>query len=114
MFKIGGRFEVFRDNNNFFVAGFPGYNDFLNAEHGYFNPSVIAAGPQNAGTTYMSFTVGTTITPELPKNPYIANIILRPEVRWDTTLNNTTPFAGGTKKSQVTFGFDAIVPFTLK
>ncbi|MGA9826582.1 MAG: outer membrane beta-barrel protein [Methylocystis sp.] len=114
MFKIGGRFEVFRDNNNFFVAGFPGYNDFLNAEHGYFNPSVIAAGPQNAGTTYMSFTVGTTITPELPKNPYVANIILRPEVRWDTTLNNTTPFAGGTKKSQVTFGFDAIVPFTLK
>jgi hypothetical protein len=114
LFKIGGRLEVFRDNNNFFVAGYPGYFDFVNAEHGFFNPSVITAGPQNQGTTYLALTVGTTITPELPKNPYVANVILRPELRWDTTLNDTTPFAGGTKRSTVTFGFDAIVPFTLK
>ena len=86
----------------------------VNAEHGFYNPSVITAGPPNQGTTYLSLTVGTTITPELPKNPYVANVILRPELRWDTTLNDTTPFAGGTKRSTVTFGFDAIVPFTLK
>jgi Putative beta-barrel porin-2, OmpL-like. bbp2 len=114
IFKIGGRLEIFRDNNNFFVAGFPGYFDNVNAQHGFAAPSVIVAGPQNRGTTYLSLTTGVTITPEVPKNPYIANVILRPELRWDTTLNDTTPFAGGTKRSTVTFGFDAIVPFTLK
>ncbi len=114
LFKIGARAEIFRDNNNFFVAGYPGYFDFVNYEHGFPTPSVIAAGPVNRGTTYFSLTVGTTITPEVPKNPYVANVILRPELRWDTTLNDTTPFAGGTKRSTVTFGFDAILPFTLK
>jgi hypothetical protein len=114
IFKIGARLEIFRDNNNFFVGGFPGYFDNVNVQHGFADPSAIVAGPQNRGTTYLSLTTGVTITPEVPKNPYIANIILRPELRWDTTLNDTTPFAGGTKRSTVTFGFDAIVPFTLK
>ncbi len=113
-FKIGGRLEVFRDNNNFFVSAYPGNFDYVNIEHGFAAPSVITAGPQNSGTTYLSLTAGVTITPQVPKNPYIANVILRPELRWDTTLNNVTPFAGGTKRSQVTFGLDAVVPFTLK
>jgi hypothetical protein len=114
IFKIGGRLEIFRDNNNFFVAGFPGYFDAVNVEHGYPAPSVIVAGPQNRGTTYLSLTAGVTITPELPQNAWVKNIIMRPELRWDTTLNDTTPFAGGTKRSTVTFGLDAIIPFTLK
>ena len=86
----------------------------MNVQRGFADPSAIVAGPQNWGTTYFSLTTGVTITPQVPKNPYVANVILRPELRWDTTLNDTTPFAGGTKRSQVTFGFDAIVPFTVK
>ena len=113
IFKIGARAEIFRDSDNFFVAGYPGYFDFVNAEHGFPNQA-FTGGPIGRGTTYFALTVGTTITPQLPKNPYVANIILRPELRWDTTLNDTTPFAGGTKRSTVTFGLDAIVPFTLK
>ncbi len=114
LFKLGGRLEIFRDNNNFFVGAFPGYFDNVNLQHGFYDPSVITAGPITSGTTYLSLTGGVTITPEVPKNPYIGGLTLRPEVRWDTTLNNSTPFAGGTKKSTVTFGFDAIVPFTIR
>ena len=36
-------------------------------------------------------TTGVTITPQVPKNPYVANVIVRPELGWDTTLNDTTP-----------------------
>ncbi len=86
----------------------------MNVQHGFADPSAIVAGPQNRGTTYFSLTTGVTITPQVPKNPYVANVVLRPELLWDTTLNDTTPCAGGTKRSQVTFGFDAIVPFTVK
>jgi len=114
IFKASARLEIFRDNNNFFVGAFPGYFDNVNAQHGFNSPSVIVAGPQNTGTTYFSLTTGLTITPPIPKIDYISGVTLRPEVRWDKTLNGTTPFAGGTKRSTVTFGLDVIVPFTIK
>ncbi len=114
IFKIGGRLEIFRDNNNFFVGGFPGYFDNVNVQHGFAAPLGDCGRSAEPGNDLSCLTAGVTITPEVPKNPYIANVILRPELRWDTTLNDTTPFAGGTKRSTVTFGFDAIVPFTLK
>jgi hypothetical protein len=109
--KVSGRAEIYRDNNNFFVAAFPGYFDNINLQHGFPAPSTIFAPTP---TTYLSFTAGLTLTPEVPKNPYITGLTLRPELRWDTTLNGATPFAGGTKRSTVTFGLDAIVPFTIK
>ena len=133
--KLSGRAEVFRDNNNYFVVGYPGYFDDVNGVHGFAAPSTITAGPQNAGTTYFSLTAGASITPELPKNDWIKNIIVRPEVRYDTTLNGAQPFftslngpaayyttigglspwlGSGRKSNQVTIGFDVIIPITLK
>ena len=94
-----------------------------------------APGFNNVGTTYFSLTAGVTVTPELPKNDWIKNIILRPEVRYDTVLNSAQPFftqlngpaawyttiggfspwlGGGRKSNQVTIGLDVVVPFTLK
>lgn len=117
--KLAGRFEIYRDANNFFVGGFPGYFDAANLQHGFPVPSFRGANTAltpfpSSSTTYLSLTGGVTLTPEVPKNPYITGLILRPEIRWDTTLNNSTPFGAGTRKSQVTFGFDAIVPFTIR
>lgn len=108
IFKIGGRVEVWRDNNGFFVAGFPTHFGFANAQHGF--PAVTFVAPP---TTYFEATLGLTITPEVPKNPIITGLILRPEIRYDTALNDTRPFVQGTRGDQVTFGFDAIIPFTL-
>ena len=106
--KLSGRAEIFRDNNNFFVAAFPNNFDFVNVEHGYFNTAFAAP----AATTYAELTGGVTITPVLPKNtPYLKGIIIRPEVRYDTSLNSTTPFAGGTKSSGVTLATDVVLKF---
>jgi opacity protein-like surface antigen len=124
VFKINGRIEYFRDNNNFFISAFPGYFDGVNLAHGFFCPSCqnrnLGAGlyantPLYTGTSYLALTAGMTITPELPKLPYITGLILRPELRWDTSVNGTAPFFGrnGLVRSQGMFLMDVIVPFSL-
>ncbi len=120
IFKINGRIEYYRDANNFFVGAFPGYFDAINSLHGFYCPSCIFR-PANVGTSYLALTVGTTITPELPKLPIITGLILRPEFRWDTAVNGTTPFfrglngpnGNGQSRSQGMFNMDVIIPFTL-
>jgi Putative beta-barrel porin-2, OmpL-like. bbp2 len=107
----------------FFVAAFPGNFDFVNAEHGFIDTS-IPGGP--GGTTYFEITGGLNIAPTIPKGtPLIQSITFRPEVRYDTSLNGTTPFDGqtvlsgrgfpgfgvGTKSSQFTLGGDIIAKF---
>jgi hypothetical protein len=106
--KITGRGEVWRDNNGFFVASFPGNLDFVGIEHG--NPLAVAIG--GGATTYGALTVGLAIKPPVPKQ--IEGLVIRPEIRYDASLNNTTPFGGGTKSSQWTFASDLIIPFTIK
>jgi Putative beta-barrel porin-2, OmpL-like. bbp2 len=123
--KAVGRAEVWRDNDNFFVAAFPGNFDFVNAAHGFINTS-IPGGPLGGGTTYFEITGGLNIAPPIPKGtPLIQSITLRPEVRYDTSLNGTTPFDGvnvpggrgtpgfgvGAKGEQFTFGGDIIAKF---
>lgn len=108
--KIVGRGEIWRDSQGFFVCAFPGNFDFVNAEFGRPNGSYCGGV-----TTYGALTVGLNITPAVPTNPLgIKQIIMRPEIRYDTSLNNTTPFATGTKSSQFTFGGDIIVPFAVR
>jgi hypothetical protein len=125
VFKLNARAEFFRDNNNFFVSAFPGYFDLANALHGFWCPSCInqnlgtglyATRPIYSGTSYLAFTLGMTITPELPaKLPYVTGLIIRPELRWDTTVNGTTPFfsRSGLSSNQGMFNMDVIIPFTI-
>jgi Putative beta-barrel porin-2, OmpL-like. bbp2 len=120
--KVVGRAEVWRDNNNFFVAAFPGNFDFVNVEWGFPSTAIFAPAP----TTYFEITGGLNISPALPKDtPLLKSITFRPEVRYDRSLNGTTPFDGqsvpggrgfpgfgvGTKSSQFTFGGDLIAKF---
>jgi hypothetical protein len=126
--SLVGRAEIWRDNNNFFVAAFPGNFDFVNAEHGFLNTAV----PGPAPTTYLELTAGLNISPPIPDGtPVLKSITFRPEVRYDSSLNGTTPFGGqsgflgipgttnlagvpfgtGTKSSQVTFGGDIVAKF---
>ena len=75
--KIVGRAEIWRDNNNFFVAAFPGNFDFVNVEHGFPNTAIPGPGP----TTYFEITGGLNIAPTIPKGtPLIQSITFRPEV----------------------------------
>ncbi len=67
-----------------------------------------------APTTYLELTAGLTITPTLPTGvPYDLpeGLIFRPEIRYDRSLNGTTPYAGFTQSSSFTFGGDLIAKF---
>ena len=107
--KLVGRGEIWRDNNGFFVGSFPGNLDFVKFEHG--DPTAIAFG--GGATTYGALTLGLNIKPPgVP--PTFDGLVIRPEIRYDTSLNGTTPFGAGTKSSQFTFGGDIIIPFKIK
>ena len=104
----GFRAEVWRDNNGFFVAGFPGNSDFVRAEYGRPNNSY-NFGP----STYGALTVGLNIKPaKLPK--LIDGLTVRPEVRYDRILAGAAQFGdpAGSSKDQVTIGIDLVVPLT--
>jgi hypothetical protein len=102
--SLVGRGEVWRDNNGAFVAAFPGSQDFVNAERGL--PATAISGGR---TTYGALTLGINYKPEVPKA--IEGFVIRPEIRYDGSLNGTKPFDAGKSDHQVTIGADFILPF---
>jgi hypothetical protein len=54
-----------------------------------------------------------TFKPNVPKP--LAGLLIRPEVRYDRALTDTTPFSGsnaiGNKRDQITLGLDVILEF---
>ncbi|HTK33845.1 MAG TPA: porin [Caulobacteraceae bacterium] len=102
--SLSGRAEVWADPDGFFVCGFPGNQDFANLQKGLPNSSFCGGS-----TTYGELTFGATYKP-VTTGP-LTGVMLRPELRFDSSLNGTKPYADGTKKGQVTLGFDVVVPF---
>lgn len=105
--KVGVRGEIWRDNIGFYVAAFPGNLDFNNLLRG--RPSGTVGGGK---TTYGAITVGLNITPPIPYKTF-EGLMIRPEIRYDRSLNGTRPFDAGTSRSQFTFGADLIIPFSI-
>lgn len=106
------RVEVWRDEKGFFVAQFGGNNDFIHIERGdTFTPSPRTVG--GGSTTYGAITAGVTIKPATPEqlNGLLAGIMVRPEVRYDRSLNDTRPFNDSGEKDQFTASFDVILQF---
>jgi hypothetical protein len=66
-------------------------------------PLVTASGP----TTYSEFTVGLNFKPAMPAP--VQGLTIRPEIRYDRSLNDTTPYNDGTQAGQFTFGLDFIL-----
>jgi hypothetical protein len=106
----GVRGEIWRDANGFFVAAFPGNNDFVNFE------KTGAVGSSYGGgiATYGAITLGLNIKPaHLPK--MIDGLNIRPELRYDRTLSGGGAFFGADNivgKDQVTIGLDVVIPLT--
>ena len=98
------RGEVWRDGTGDFVANFPDDLGFVKAEAGY-PTSAIVAPP----TTYSELTVGVTYKPPMPKP--VALFAIRPEVRYERSLNGTTPFVSGRDTGSFLFGGDVILGF---
>jgi hypothetical protein len=104
MLTLNARAEVFRDERGFFVGAFPGSQDFANALVGR-PATVLSAGP----ATYGALTLGATIKPKLP-GP-ITGLLIRPEVRYDTALNDARPYNGGRDRSAFLFATDVVLGF---
>ncbi|HET6308109.1 MAG TPA: outer membrane beta-barrel protein [Rhodopila sp.] len=102
---LNGRAEVYRDDNNFFVASFPGNNDFVAAEQG-FTFGVGAPHP----TTYSEITLGVTYKPANLPTP-INGLLIRPEVRYDRALTNTHPYNSGKDDGSFTIASDVVLTF---
>jgi hypothetical protein len=107
--QIGVRAEIFRDSGGFWVFQSRANNDYL---HEFLQGRAVPFDPSNLGftdTTYFEVTGGVTIKPPLPK-PF-AGLLIRPEVRYDTSLNGTTPYDQNTSGHQWTIGLDVVLEF---
>ena len=110
--QLGVRGEIWRDSGAFYVAQFRANNDVIHFARGDNLSPTFPRDPSNLGgghTTYLEVTGGVTIKPPVPKP--LTGLLIRPEVRYDRALTNTTPFNQGTKQDQWTIGFDAIIEF---
>jgi hypothetical protein len=105
-FTLQARGELWRDDKGFFVAAFPGALDSLNALRGQPNGS-ISLFPR--GTTYAALTLGVNIKENLP-DP-LGTLLIRPEIRYDTTTSGARPFNEGRSSSSFTIGTDLILSF---
>ena len=106
------RFEVWRDEKGFFVAQFGANNDFIRIERGdLFTPSPRTVG--GGSTTYGAITARVTIKPATPQqlNGVLTGIMVRPELRYDRSLNDTRPFNDSAEKDQFTASVDVILQF---
>ena len=102
---LNGRAELWRDNKNFFVAALPGNQDYVNSELGL--PASVIAAPR--ATTYSEFTVGLTWKPVVPA--VISTLMIRPELRYDRSLNDSHPFNGGRDNGAFTAAADVVLGF---
>ena len=101
---LNARAEVFRDGKGFWVNYFPGNLDYVNAEYGKSNTAV--TGPH---ATYGEITLGTTLKPDLPKP--VSGLLIRPELRYDTTLAGPNAFNNGKDRGSFTIATDFVLSF---
>jgi hypothetical protein len=101
---LQARGEVWRDDQGFYAAAFPGNFDFTNFGRG------LSSGAFNAGkSTYEEITLGVNFKPVgLPK-PF-DRLMIRPEIRYDHSAD-AKPYNNLTSNHQVTIAADAILSF---
>ena len=106
---LNARAEIFRDDKNFFVGAFPGNNDFNNAQTGF--PATIQSVTGTRGTTYGALTLGLTYKPSMDWSPIPNVLLIRPELRYDTSMSGNKPFNGGKDSGAFTIGSDFVLTF---
>ncbi|QNT77619.1 outer membrane beta-barrel protein [Entomobacter blattae] len=101
------RTELYRDNTGAFVSNFQTNTGYTRALRGISVPSV-SAPP----TTYGALTLGLTYKPDLGHFSDVFSLFeIRPEIRFDRSLNGTRPFNASRNAGQFTFGGDAVIGF---
>jgi len=98
------RGEIYRDNTGQFVVSFLNNTAYMQAIRGDTVPSELAPP-----TTYGALTLGATYKPDLGHGIRVFEV--RPEIRFDRSLNGTTPFNDQRNTGMFTFGLDAVLGF---
>ncbi|GBR07373.1 hypothetical protein AOE01nite_31870 [Acetobacter oeni] len=98
------RGEIYRDNTGLLVTSFIANNAYMQATLG--KPTVTQSAPP---TTYGALTLGVSWHPLLGHAVKLFEI--RPEIRFDRSLNGTHPFNDLRNAGQFTFGADAVLGF---
>ena len=101
------RGEIWRDDNGFYVASFADPHDPIRSLGGQsvIDPRTVGGGR----TTYGAITFGLDLKPRVPK-PF-SGLTIRPELRYDRSLNKTRPFNDSHDRDQFTFGTDCLFTF---
>ncbi|MFW7266744.1 outer membrane beta-barrel protein [Gluconacetobacter sp. Hr-1-5] len=98
------RGEIYRDNTGLVVTSFLDNNAYMRSTLG--QPADTQSAPP---TTYGALTLGLTWHPSLGHGVSLFEI--RPEIRFDRSLSNTTPFNDLRNAGMFTFGGDAVLGF---
>ncbi|GAJ29452.1 outer membrane beta-barrel protein [Acidomonas methanolica] len=98
------RGEIYRDNSGLFVDTFLTNQAYMNAILDIYAPTETAPP-----TTYGEMTLGVTWHPDLGGGVRVFE--LRPEIRFDRSLNGTSPFNDRRNTGMFTFGGDAVFGF---
>ena len=101
---FNARGEVWRDGTGDFVVNFPANLGFVESGQGYATPAIVAPP-----TTYGELTLGITYKPDMPKP--VSLFMIRPEVRYERSLNGTTPFDDNGHVDSFLFGGDVVLGF---
>jgi hypothetical protein len=106
--NLSGRAEVWRDAKGVLVAQFGNYVDAARAIGGQapLSANTLVTGK---GTTYGELTLGAEWKPPVPD--FITGTMVRPEVRYDRTLNDVAAFNDFKDHSMVTLAVDVVMPF---
>ena len=104
---LNARAEIFRDQNNYFVAAFPNSLGPVQALGGRSPATTLPAAIK--GTTYGAITVGFTYKPAVPDT--ITTMLIRPEVRYDNALSGGKPFNDQKNSGAFFFGADVVLGF---
>jgi Putative beta-barrel porin-2, OmpL-like. bbp2 len=101
------RAEIWRDDKGFYVASFADPHDPMRSLGGQavIDPRTVGGGR----TTYGALTVGLDIKPTVPKP--VAGLTIRPEIRYDRSVNSTRPFNDSSDRDQFTASVDFILTF---
>jgi hypothetical protein len=105
--SAGIRGEIFWDDAGFYVVSFANTHDPMRALEG--EPTIDPRTVGGGKTTYGAITAGVNIKPPMPKP--LAGLAIRPEIRYDRSLNDTRPFNDSSDRDQFTAGLDFLLTF---
>lgn len=98
------RGEIYRDNAGQFVSSFLTDEGYMNGIAG--RPTPTETAPP---TTYGEMTLGLAYKTNLTEK--LGYFAIRPEIRFDRSLNGTSPFNDGRNTGMFTFGGDMMIGF---